>query len=223
MFGFGKSNSLTGVRADGTSNPKVFLGGVGGLGNVLGTIGATLQDINSGGETQSLARWQAGRQAQQEQARKLQAAQQVQQSLEALQANPNATRQDYFKAIAPALLAQDNFTGLAGMFPKEDAAPTRINTRDGIVELGPDGPKLIYGVKPEEKTPTVPFGWTTGPDGLPKFLPGGPADPSYIGQASGARAGGVAAHRAPPRGRSSGGRGSSGGASVKLPAGFVLD
>lgn len=55
MFGFGKA---------------------GGLGNVLGTIGATLQDINSGGETQSLARWQAGRaaQAQQEQKRAAQLA-----------------------------------------------------------------------------------------------------------------------------------------------------
>jgi hypothetical protein len=130
MFGFG--NRLTDVNPDGSRGVPGLAGLVapqqrtgGGLANALGIIGSTLQDINSGGETQSLARWQQNKAAQAEQARKLQSAQQVQESLAALQANPNATRQDYFKAIAPALLAQDNFTGLAGMFPKEvvPAAP----------------------------------------------------------------------------------------------------
>lgn len=66
-----------------------------------------------------------------------------------------------------------------------------------------------------EQPQRVPPGFEYGEDGQLRFTPGGPADPAYVGAASSARAGGVAAHRKP-----SGGHGAT---STGAPPGFVLD
>jgi hypothetical protein len=197
-----------------------------GAGNILAGLSAAAGDLGHPGQNRLagvLQNMQQEKLAQEEKARKLQTAQQVQQSLADLQANPNATRQDYFKAIAPALLGQENFSGLAGMFPDDPKPPTRLQTPDGIVEIGADGPRLIYENKPKPETHPAPSGFRWKPDGSGLELIPGFAE----GQASltGERRKATIALPMPSRARSSGGGGrkTSSGATAKLPAGFVLD
>jgi hypothetical protein len=85
--------------------------------------------------------------------------------------------------------------------------PQTYSTSDGLVSVGEDNkPTLTYPVQHK-----LPAGLRMGEDGQPEI------DPQYLAlqtQLANARAGAVASHRAPPRGR-------AGGASTGLPPNYV--
>lgn len=101
----------------------------------------------------------------------------------------------------------------AASLGQEAAKLQMFNTRNGVVGVDSQSgqSRMLYEAPPER--PNVPAGYRMKPDGSLEYIPGGPADPSVVGDR--ARAGWRP--RAAPRGRS------GTAARPVVPSGFILD
>lgn len=149
--------------------------GEGNTAERLNMFGAQLQDIWGGGDrAESLMEQQAL--AQQQQAAAQQRAE-INKMSQTLNMSPrdrllfNANPDAYFRMLGD----RDN--------DERDAASRMnqvgyINTSQGVYRTGPDpGWQEQF---PDE--PDVDFGWRQTPDGGLEYIPGGPADPAYLGR-----------------------------------------
>lgn len=185
----------------------------GGFFERLGTFGAELQDIDDGGNrgerrSQSLANRQAQQEAQQGRMRLNTLAQELNMSPRErllFQADPEAWAKSNADRLAPYNLGAGDARYIDGQeVASRPEAAEFFNTRDGIVQAGPGGVELAYGVQPEALQ--APTGYRYTADGSLELIPGYAAGQATI-------AGG---RRAPPRVGS--GRRQVGGASSSRPS-----
>lgn len=155
MFGFGKRRDPLGPIQ---VTPKVGSGVGNRFADGLSIIGATLQDIDSGGETQSLAKWQANRKALVEEQQK------------------RAQQEALMRSLAPYVGAQGQAGGAGGVPTHLLLQAAQINPAIAktLTDLrGQDKPFYEEGVRID--SPYSP----TAPSFIPKRIEG--AAPTFDG------------------------------------------